>query len=313
MSRAFPRPAVRRKLLSARYAYQLRGVDPSRSPSENFAGGTDGQWLWANTAGARRFARLRQSLPTMPKEGLQRGTTGAVGDVTLREAYAFYRLVKQSADSWHRGGFAACRDVVDFGCGWGRMARFFLKDVAPERLLGLDCVPAMVEAAVATNRWSMFEVIEPLPPAPLGTASVDLVYAYSVFSHLSEEAHAKWLEEFRRILRPGGVAVVTTRPRSFFADCERLRVEGVKDAVARSAADAFGGDGPQWRRRYDAGEFCHASIGASGALMDSLYGETAIPESYVRRVWSQWFDVMDWVDDRSRCEQAVAVLRRPDQ
>jgi SAM-dependent methyltransferase len=312
LSRTFPTPAIRRKLSSARYAYQLRGVDPSRSPSENFAGCTDGQWLWANTAGARNSARLRGSLPTLPNPGLQRSTTGADGDATLREGYRFYRLVKQSADARHPGGFKACRDVVDFGCGWGRMARFFLKDVAPERLVGLDCVPAMVEAATATNRWSVFEAIGPLPPAPVEAASVDLIYAYSVFSHLSEEAHAKWLAEFRRILRPGGVAVLTTRARSFFADCERLRLEGAQDAPGRTAADAFG-DASRWRPRYDAGEFCHASIGLSGALDDSFYGETAIPESYVRRVWSQWFDVMDWVDDRSRCAQAVAVLRRPDQ
>jgi SAM-dependent methyltransferase len=297
-------------LSSARHAYDLRGVDPSRSPYVNFAGWGDSQWLWANTVGPRRSEKLRASLPEMPKPGLQRGTTGAVGDATMREAYVFYRLVKEAAESWHPGGFSACQDLLDFGCGWGRVTRFFLKDVPPERLVGVDCVPAMVEAAEATNRWSVFKSVDALPPTQLPASSVDLLYAYSVFSHLSEEAHAKWLEEFRRILRPGGLAVLTTRPRSFFADCERRNIEGGLDDASRVACEAFA-DGRLWRQRYDAGEFCHASIGASGPLDDTFYGETAIPESYARRVWSQWFELVEWVDDPARCQQAAAIVRRP--
>ena len=35
--------------------------------------------------------------------------------------------------------------VLDFGCGWGRIIRFFLKDIDPARLHGTDVFEEMVE------------------------------------------------------------------------------------------------------------------------------------------------------------------------
>ena len=42
------------------------------------------------------------------------------------------------------------------------------------------------------------------PPLRFADGSFDIVYAYSVFSHLSERVQLRWVEEFARILRPGG-------------------------------------------------------------------------------------------------------------
>jgi len=42
------------------------------------------------------------------------------------------------------------------------------------------------------------------PPLPFPDNSFDLIYAVSVFTHLSEEHQRTWLPELRRVLRPGG-------------------------------------------------------------------------------------------------------------
>ncbi|MBS0490065.1 MAG: class I SAM-dependent methyltransferase, partial [Proteobacteria bacterium] len=46
-------------------------------------------------------------------------------------------------------------------------------------------------------------------PTSLAPKSKDLVYAYSVLTHLREKAVRAWLEEVHRVLRPGGLALLT--------------------------------------------------------------------------------------------------------
>ena len=74
-----------------------------------------------------------------------------------------------------------------------------------------------------------------------------------------------------------------------------------RDAGAARRGDVKGGAHPGsllafegtegWLRCYDGGEYSHSPIGGSGALSSDYYGETCIPESYVRRRWSDRFEV----------------------
>ena len=73
----------------------------------------------------------------MPEVSIQETYTGGSGDSTLREGFNAYRLFKKCYET-HVGPIESCRAVLDFGCGWGRIIRFFLKDVEPEKLLGVD-------------------------------------------------------------------------------------------------------------------------------------------------------------------------------
>jgi SAM-dependent methyltransferase len=55
-----------------------------------------------------------------------------------------------------------------------------------------------------------FVPISPLPPTPLPSASFDVIYAVSVFTHLDEAPQFLWLEELTRVLRPGGLLMAST-------------------------------------------------------------------------------------------------------
>jgi hypothetical protein len=120
----------------------LKSLQAGTPPNVVFAGIPDRFWLWLNTRGYRKFPSLRDVLPSMPDEADQLRFTGGFGDATLTQAYAFYRVVKkfalESGLPWITGenqaNEGADGDIVDFGCGWGRITRFFLKDIAPERL-----------------------------------------------------------------------------------------------------------------------------------------------------------------------------------
>ena len=48
-----------------------------------------------------------------------------------------------------------------------------------------------------------------MPPSPYPDESFDLVYGISVMTHLTRHVQEAWLAEIARILKPGGVALLT--------------------------------------------------------------------------------------------------------
>lgn len=205
-----------------------------------------------------------------------------------------------------RLGDVAGRRVLDFGCGWGRTIRFFLKDLEPANLWGVDCYEDVLKLARQTNRWCRFQLIDPRPPLAFEPEAFDLIYCYSVFSHLAEDVHQQWLAEFHRILKPGGLLIATTRPRGFIETCD-ANLEKLPDWWVRHRVYA---DIPDMLARYDRGEYCYVATGGGGPLDKSFFGETCIPRPYVERVWGARFAVLDFVEDRSCCPQNVIVARK---
>jgi cyclopropane fatty-acyl-phospholipid synthase-like methyltransferase len=98
--------------------------------------------------------------------------------------------------------------VLDFGCGWGRVTRYFDRVLD---LWGVDVQEKAIAACRETIPFARFKQVEPLGPAPFADDAFDLVYAFSVFTHLSEQSHRIWLDELRRVLKPDGLLIVTTQ------------------------------------------------------------------------------------------------------
>jgi SAM-dependent methyltransferase len=99
--------------------------------------------------------------------------------------------------------------VLEFGCGAGRVLRWFAPEAARCEFLACEIDAASV-AWLEKNLSPPFEVFrsEPEPPLPLEDHSLDLVYAISVFTHL-DESWSRWLLELHRLLRPDGVLLAT--------------------------------------------------------------------------------------------------------
>src|SRR3954471_22838053 len=130
------RRRLRRGALVAKAAV-LPKLGSGHSPRVLFGGTTELDWLWLNTAAARRFDAVRRALPDLPQDDVQERFTGNIGDHTLKEGWQFSTFVRDIA-ARHLGRPMSDLDVLDFGCGWGRISRFFIKDVAPDRLWGID-------------------------------------------------------------------------------------------------------------------------------------------------------------------------------
>jgi SAM-dependent methyltransferase len=98
---------------------------------------------------------------------------------------------------------------LDLGCGIGRLLYHLEAEARRAEIWGCDIDRASIAWLEAHLQPPFrFHCNAELPPLPFEDASFDLVVALSVFTHLVETWH-EWLLEVRRILRPGGVALLS--------------------------------------------------------------------------------------------------------
>jgi SAM-dependent methyltransferase len=278
------------------------------TPRDFYKACTDDYLLWLHTRSRRGGTSFDQFVPGLPPEDMQRNWTGSTGEATLREALNVYQLIATMAEQ-HGRGISKDTAVLDFGCGWGRIIRFFLRDVRHDNLYGIDCYSEAIDAARLANRWCTFELTNPLPPSRFDDKFFDIIYLYSVFSHLSEEAHLEWLAEFHRILKPGGLVIATTWRREFILECAELRKQKDLPVHQQSSAVSFE-DTDYFLARYDAGLFCHSPTGGGGPLETSFYGQSCIPKAYVEQHWTPWFELMEYRYADTKCLHQNAICGR---
>jgi SAM-dependent methyltransferase len=105
------------------------------------------------------------------------------------------------------------RDVLDFGCGCGRIARRW-RDYGDVRIHGCDYDPRMAQWCRENLPFVEVRENELTPPLPYEADAFDFAYAFSVFTHLDESLQRPWLEEMHRVLRPGnGLLLISTLGR----------------------------------------------------------------------------------------------------
>jgi len=99
--------------------------------------------------------------------------------------------------------------ILDFGCGCGRVARHFIEAVPSATLFGID-VDSEAVRWCSRNLRGNFSAISSAPPTSFRSASFDLIYAVSVFTHLDQPSQDRWLAEIQRLLKPGGIFIAST-------------------------------------------------------------------------------------------------------
>jgi SAM-dependent methyltransferase len=107
------------------------------------------------------------------------------------------------------------KDVLEAGCGIATDAVQFVR--AGARYTGIDFSPAALELARRRMRLEggVAEIVRgSIVELPFADASFDLVYSNGVIHHVPETQRA--IDEFHRVLRPGGTAIVMVYHRASF-------------------------------------------------------------------------------------------------
>lgn len=98
--------------------------------------------------------------------------------------------------------------MLDFGCGCGRVMRHWKN--AHWELYGTDYNKDLIRWNRKNLSFANFEINQLSPPLNYESGFFDLVYAFSVFTHLSLDLQKAWRDEMRRVMKPGGVILFTT-------------------------------------------------------------------------------------------------------
>jgi SAM-dependent methyltransferase len=151
----------------------------------------------------------KSALPFPPLDLLQR--TGHMGDEDPVGAYdqmgrGLRELIESMLpEDWSWQG----RRVLDFGCGAGRVLRAFEPKAGEAEFWGCD----IDRPSVAWMEENLSPPFHPFacdeePGLPQQDGFFDLIYAISVYTHLTEN-WAGWLLEHHRVLADGGLLLVS--------------------------------------------------------------------------------------------------------
>jgi len=159
---------------------------------------------------------LSRVLPEMASAEIQVSWTGAHGLPLLKQtnsfarsaAYNFTRLTGRPLDGAR---------ILDFGCGYGRIARLMYYFTDPAHFIGVDPWDRSIELCRQAGFGDNFRQSEYLPKSlPVDDARFDLIYAFSVFTHLSERASRQALDTLRRYIQEDGILLITIRPVEYW-------------------------------------------------------------------------------------------------
>jgi SAM-dependent methyltransferase len=175
--------------------------------------------------------------------------------------------------------------LLDWGCGCGRVLRHW-RELRHTRVSGCDISPRMVEWCRANLDFAHVSLTNLEPPLPYPDSSFDLIYAFSVFTHLPEDLQHEWMSECLRVLRPEGYLVISTMGE-YYVGLQRL-----SDAEAAT---------------FSKGELVVLYERAAGTSLCSAYH----PPEYVRRRLARAYDAVAFRPAVEGGRHDVHLLRKP--
>ena len=177
-------------------------------------------------------------------------------DVKLPPDYLMYESFRLDYEKYYFGGrevaewlvsifsqhsVASDARLLDWGCGPGRIVRHL-----PE-LMGQGCEIFGTDYNSESIRWCKenlgnirFNCNGLEAVLPYQDNYFDIIYGISVLTHLSEERHFEWKNELYRILKPGGIMILTSHGIHFrqkLTPYEQKLFDGGKLVVRKSSSE----------------------------------------------------------------------------
>jgi hypothetical protein len=215
------------------------------------------------------YPHVRACLPTMPSDQVQDNWTGSHGEALLWQSVAFVKTMLSGYVDLSGRRF---RDAVilDYGCGWGRILRLLYKFVPVQNIYAVDAWDQSIELCRQHNVMGNLAVSAWVPTSLPFDRRFDLIFAFSVFTHLSEKTCRALLSTLRRHIAPNGVLLITIRPKEYWKYHEGAVIADSMIKAHNETGFAFT---PHNRPPIDG---------------DITYGDTSMSLAYIESSFPEW-------------------------
>ncbi len=168
---------------------------------------TEAQWKELYLEHARGN---RTDIVPFPTEDIQVITNGQRGEITAKGAISILDCVMSCISEVYAPSIEfKDMHILDYGCGWGRITRLLPFYFNTEKITGADVDDRLINSANELLPFIEHYKIESMEVLPFKDACFDVVFANSVFSHLSKKSALFTLNELSRILKKQGVLIIS--------------------------------------------------------------------------------------------------------
>jgi SAM-dependent methyltransferase len=193
----------------------------------------------------------------------------------VRRGTALFQTIEKAIKDYKPDHSIEKMQILDFGCGVGRIAMpFFYKYKRPTRCV--DVVLKYIRYLQETIPDANPRMGRRAPPLEFYSDNFfDVIYSISVFTHLEPAQGDLWLREIHRLLKPGGLALISTSSHS---QLKKHHLSSTRSPLwADVTEESFEREGIVFRGTYNRG-------------MRGIYGCTIHTPEWVRENWSKVFD-----------------------
>lgn len=194
--------------------------------------------------------------------------------------------------------------MMEMGAATGRVLRHYACQSDTDEIWATDINHRHIKWLASYMPRNVMPLAVPaLPNLPIPDNHLDAILAYSVFTHIDtfETAH---LAELRRVLRPGGVAILTVHTESTWEAAGdkddpsvqgfRTRLEKIIPDFEKSITEPLAEGRSQYR---------YTEVGP-------YRGQVWHSTSYLETVWSRFFNILK-IEPRGHNLQTIVVLQKP--
>ena len=216
-----------------------------------------------------KFPNIKAFFPSMASDAIQDSWTGAHGIALLAQSVAFVKTLVAEYTTM-TGKDLGNAIVLDYGCGWGRLVRLLYKYVPIENIYAVDPWDQSIDLCKRYGVKANLALSEYVPTSLPFEHPFDLIYAFSVFTHLSEKTTHIVLNTLRKHILDTGVLILTIRPKEYWY-------------VHKNGA--FASD---MLKAHDEKGFAFIPHNRPPINGDITYGDTSISLDYFSRHFPQW-------------------------
>lgn len=221
----------------------------------------------------------------MPSEEIQRHWAWFSGEDGMRRGARISRAIRQGYEEFS-GRDLADATVLDYGAGWGRLTRMLYQFVPEQQVFACDPDRNAVAIFNSLGFARPCDLISATPRTlPYRPGQFDLVFVWSVLTHLPPAMADTVMRALRPIVAPDGLLLITIRPAIFW---QRNPLVGGTPEEATLVEQ-------------------HVGEGIAHLPSGPTWGDTSMSLDYIARRWPEWRTV----DTRDPDSDQVEVWLRP--